>query len=242
MYIKAVIEIKDSIEDIQGERFITNHKRTLLFSVIDLLARGVYGEKFIRDRTTMFKKFIMNFCQWEYGERVSIQQLSHLLSKTNEKDYNILKDFVEAELNKFPSSEPVPLSYDTTYQELKKLMPKGQTAILGVELTSLNHISLLWELRNSLVHEARSKGALQLFDFVLEPHYVHYSTIGLDNSKKVIIEREEWRIYHPVEFFHKLIEVSIPNVRHYLIHHSIDPYENHNFDPLWKTVKTFRPL
>ncbi|MBM7605573.1 hypothetical protein JOC75_003596 [Metabacillus crassostreae] len=237
MYLNSVIEIKNSIDEITGGRFIANHKRTLLFSVIDLLARGVYGEKFIRDRTTMFKRFISNFCEWEYGERISVQQLSHLLSKTNEKAFTRLKNFVKVELDKFPSSEPVPLIYDATHKQLIKLMPKNQTSILGVELTSLNHISLLWELRNTLVHEARSKGALQLFDYEYEPHYIHYSTIGVSDSGNLVDESEEWRLYHPVEFLQTLIDLSIPKVRDYLRINLIDPYENHNFDPLWQTVK-----
>lgn len=63
-YLYAVNEIRNSINVIQGEKYIENHKKTLLFSVIDLLAKGVYGNSFGNRRTDMFEKFILEFCEW----------------------------------------------------------------------------------------------------------------------------------------------------------------------------------
>lgn len=77
MYLRAVNELRDSINMIRGERYIENHKKTLLFSVIDMLSKGVYGNRFGNNRTTMFEKFILEFCDWENAERISLQQLVH---------------------------------------------------------------------------------------------------------------------------------------------------------------------
>ncbi|MEH7131247.1 hypothetical protein V7103_24020 [Neobacillus drentensis] len=237
MYINAVNEIRDSMNIIKGERYLANHKKTLLFSIIDMLSKGVFGENYGGNRTTMFEKFILMFCEWEHAERISLQQLVHLLNRTEEKQFSRLKDYAKTELYKFPSSIPVPFSYDPTYKELKKLMPKGESTILGVELLSLKHVSLLWKLRNSLVHEARAKGSSQLFDFESEPHYIHYSTIGTDSENNLIETEERWEMYHPVGFFNKLIDTALVNLRDYLEEQSINPYNNYDFDPLWIEVK-----
>jgi flavodoxin len=108
-YLYAVNEIRNSITVIQGERYIENHKKTLLFSVIDLLAKGVYGNKFGNKRTDMFEKFILEFCEWENAEKISLQQLVHLLDKTEEDTFSRLKDFAKTELHKYPDCKPVPL-------------------------------------------------------------------------------------------------------------------------------------
>ncbi|MGG0277800.1 hypothetical protein [Bacillus rhizoplanae] len=237
MYLSVVNEIRDSINVIQGKRYIENHKKTLLFSVIDMLSKGVYGNRLGNNRTTMFEKFILEFCAWENAQRISLQQLVHLLDKTEEGKFSRLKDFAKTELYQYPDSQPVPFSYDPTYKRLKELMPKGETTILGVELKSLSHVSLLWKLRNSLVHEARSKGGTKLFDDDVQPHYVHYSTFGTDDEGNLIVTKETWEMYHPVGFFNKMIDIALTNVRTYLEAHSINPYDNYDFDPLWVEVR-----
>lgn len=161
------------------------------------------------------------------------------MDKTEEGKFSRLKDFAKTELYQYPHGQPVPFSYDPTYKELKKLMPKGETTIMGVELKSLNHVSLLWKLRNSLVHEARPKGGGKLFDDV-QPHYVHYSTGGIDNEGNLIVTKETWEMYHPVGFFNKMIDIALKNVRTCLEVNSINPYDNYDFDPLWIEVRKNR--
>jgi len=240
-YMYAVHEIRNSINVIQGEKYIENHKKTLLFSVIDLLAKGVYGNRFGNKRTDMFEKFILEFCEWEYAERISLQQLVHLLDKTDEGTFSRLKEFAKTQLHTYPDCQPVPFSYDPTYKQLKELMPKGFTNILRVELKSLNHVSLLWKLRNSLVHEARAKGATQLFEYEVEPHYIHYSVLGTDGESGLTVITERWEMYHPVGFLNKMIDNALYNVKNYLEAHEINPRDNHDFDPLWIEVKKEKP-
>ncbi|MEH7504946.1 hypothetical protein V7152_23540 [Neobacillus drentensis] len=238
MYLSVVKGIKDSMNIIQGESYLENHKKTLLFSVIDMLAKGVYGTTY-RHRTAMFENFILQFCEWEHAERISLQQVVHLLDKTEEGQYQELKEFAKNELYKFPQDRPVYFSYDSNYDQLKELMPTGETKILGIPLKTLSHVSLLWKLRNSLVHEARAKGTTQTYDDMIEPHYIHYTTIGKDSENNVVTT-EKWEICHPVGFFNKLIDTALVNVKEYLETNSINPYGNYDFDPLWIEVKRER--
>lgn len=53
----------------------------------------------------------------------------------------------------------------------------------------------------------------------------------------IAVESVEWPIYYSVEFSQSLIGTSITNIRDYLRRNLFDPYENHNFDPFWQTVK-----
>ncbi|MGH1280682.1 hypothetical protein [Bacillus basilensis] len=241
-YLYAVNEIRNSINVIQGEKYIENYKKTLLFSVIDLLAKGAYGNSFGNRRTDMFEKFILEFCEWENTERISLQQLVHLLDKTEEATFSGLKNFAKTELHKYPDCQPVPFSYDPTYEQLRGQMPRGVTTILKVEIKSLNHVSLLWKLRNSLVHEARAKGVTQLFEDEIEPHYIHYSVLGKDSETGLIITTKRWEMYQPVGFINKMIDKALNNVKVYLETHRINPLDNHDFDPLWIEEKKGRSV
>ena len=106
-------------------------------------------------------------------------------------------------------------------------MPKGGTTINGVDIYSITHVNLLWKYRNSLVHEARSIGSIEAFDFVEYPHYVHFTMLEKDRDWEV------WIISYPIQFFNNLVETALVNVRERLIETEQDPRGNYDFDQLW---------
>ena len=89
-YLEVMKDIQESINQIQGDRFLKNHKETLFFSLIETISKGVYGDKYPMN-FTRFEKFITEFCKWEDAKRVSLQQLALLLEKTNNHEFSRLK-------------------------------------------------------------------------------------------------------------------------------------------------------
>lgn len=227
-YLKAMQEIQESINELKGERFLENHKQTLFFSLIESISKGIFGDKYIMNYTK-FEKFIIEFCEWEDANRISLQQLALLLEKTEDHEYLNLKKYVFSHLMKYPESTPVPFNYDPTVEVIKQLMPKGETAIYGVDIYSFIHVNLLWKYRNSLVHEARSLGSIGLFDFVEYPHYVHYTKLMPEGER----DWEVWKISYPTKFFNNLVETALVNVKEKLIEKEQDPRGNYDFEELW---------
>lgn len=224
-YIRAMEEIQVSINQLQGERYLKNHQKTLLFSLLETISNGVFGNG-LRN-VDRFKKFILEFCEWEDANRVSLQQLALLLENTHEREYQRLKDHVSKGIQDYPPASPAPFSCDSTVEEIKALMPRGETIINGVDIYNLTHVNLLWKYRNSLVHEARSIGSTELFDHTDYPHYVHFTMLEKDG------EWEVWKISYPIKFFNNLVERSLVNVRTAFIQSEQDPRSNYDFGELW---------
>ncbi|MCK6256826.1 hypothetical protein LCY76_09490 [Fictibacillus sp. KIGAM418] len=227
-YIFVMRNLQDSINQLQGEQYLENHKKTLLFSLLETLSKGVFGTErnFVK-----FERLIREFCVWEDGKRVSLQQLSLLLERTEERGFETLKSYVEANLSRYPMSRPVPFTHDPYIEEIREYMPEGIQKINGVKLEQLTHVSLLWKYRNGLVHEARGLGANELFDEV-EPHYIFYRAIGYDTEGEIAYKKY-WQKLYPLHFLNDLINQVITNIEPYLIQNGIDPYDNYNFEPLW---------
>jgi hypothetical protein len=147
--------------------------------------------------------------------------------KRQKIEFKRLKEHVLYNLSQYPMASPVPFSYDSSVEEIRKFMPKGETVINGVDIYSLTHINLLWKYRNDLVNEARSNGSNELFDFVDYPHYVHFTKLERDG------EWEVWIICYPINFFNNLVEKALASLRLHLIENEQNPRENYDFDELW---------
>ncbi|WP_066415263.1 hypothetical protein [Sutcliffiella cohnii] len=232
-YIQAMKDIQKSINQLQGERFLKNHQKTLLFSLLETISNGVYGDRY--RNVDRFKRFIMEFCEWKDSNRVSLQQL-FLVFKEGQpsQEFRNLKIHVLNGIQEYPSSSAAPFSCDSTVEEIKELMPRGVTTINGVDIYSLTHVNLLWKYRNSLVHEARSIGSTELFDHVDFPHYVHFTILEKDG------EWDVWKISYPIQFFNNLIDKALVNVREKLVEIEHDPRSNYDFGELWVKSKQMK--
>jgi hypothetical protein len=231
-YIQAMKDIQKSINQLQGERFLKNHQKTLLFSLLETISNGVYGDRY--RNTDRFKRFIMEFCEWEDAEKVSLQQLALLLENTQEHEFQKLKKHVSKGIERYPPASATPFCCDYSLKEIKDLMPKGITSIMGVDIHTLTHVNLLWKYRNSLVHEARSIDSQELFDEVDYPHYVHFTMLEKDGQWEV------WKISYPIQFFNNLIEKALVSLREKLIEMEHDPRSNYDFGELWVKSKQMK--
>ncbi|CAN7458787.1 hypothetical protein [Paenibacillus sp. LjRoot56] len=226
-YICKVKEIKASIMNISGDQYLNNHKRTLLFNLLDMLSKCIYPLE--RKNGFRFVQFIIEYCEWEDAQRISLQQLILLLTNNSEERYAYLKEYAIDEIRRFPSSTPVPFSYDPTINQIEKYFAKGERNIEGMPVENLRHVNLLWKLRNSLTHEMRSIGATPLFDKAI-PHYIQYQTMSRnEETGEISINNKVWEICYPVEFYNQMIDKAIENVRNYLENNNLNPFDSYSF-------------
>ncbi|MFS0752793.1 hypothetical protein [Oceanobacillus sp. 1P07AA] len=73
-YLKQIKEIQNSINELNGNYLLENHKRTLLLNLMDSLSKGVYGDKY-KYSGKKFERFVIDYCDWKEAEKVSLQQL-----------------------------------------------------------------------------------------------------------------------------------------------------------------------
>ncbi|QDP41971.1 hypothetical protein [Radiobacillus deserti] len=232
-YIYRIQMIRDSILALKGGDLLVNHKKNLLFSLLDTISKGVYGDQ-IQGNGKRFGNFILEFCNWNNAERVSLQQLALFLRKVDKGEHNYLKKYTFNELSKYPQSKPVPFSVDPYGEEILPYLSSDKKIYKKITLDYFKHVNLLWRYRNSLVHEARSIGSDRLFDFENEPHYIHYYHLSKD-EKGNNIKDEYWEKYYPLNFFITLVDNAIINMEVYFIENEVNPFENYVSDPLWIT-------
>ncbi len=82
-YMTVVKQLQESINSIEGTLFLDNHKKNLFFSLIEFMAKATYGDKYRKNRPR-FVNFIMDFANWEFGNRVSLQQLVLVLQQVED--------------------------------------------------------------------------------------------------------------------------------------------------------------
>lgn len=229
-YFKAVDEIHKSINEIASQKYAENHKITLIFSLIDLLSKSVYGNGFKHGEK--FQKTLSDFFQWDYLNYVSLQMLALEFEGNNDKRFNVLKEFVLSKVNEFPDCVPLPLSFDVDIKLIEPMWPQN-IRLNNKILEQFSHRRLIYLYRNSLVHEMRPKGAqFNLFDMD-EPHYVPFSTLGLDKNGESKLIKDVWKLKYPYAFF-EMMYLDIRNaIERYLRSENIDPYINFKFTDNW---------
>lgn len=223
--------VHKSIIEINWPSFIVNHKKTLLFSLIETLSKTVYPGEGNKNK---FIKFISDFCLWEDYNRVSIQQLKYYIDKIDSLNitlYSNLIAYINKTLSQFPKSTPIPFSIDPTIETINSYIPSSQGNINGKKLNLFTHGELIWRYRNALVHEARGLGTNEMFEYN-QPHYVTFSYIDFFDGKTSVSDKY-FVICYPLDFLNILIDTGIDNLEKHLISHNINPYDTYSLENLW---------
>lgn len=229
-FFLAIDEIYDSIIKIESTKYSDNHKTTLIFSLIDLLSKSVYGNQF--NHSEKFQRALDEFFHWEYLNYVSVIMLNYELQKNHDHNFLELKLFVEQQLKTFPDGEALFLHHDFDIDVIRKIWPKDKK-LNNNKLENFTHKRLIYANRNSLVHEMRFKGLqFQLFEINV-PHYYQLSKISLDDKGKKILTNDVWQLKYPVIFFVDMFNQIRKNMESYMIEHNHDPFEKLNFSDNW---------
>lgn len=232
-FIDVVDKLYKNIDTVQSSQFEDNYKKIIAFSTIDMMSKAVYGDSIYGHRNR-FTKFILEFGNWEYAERISLQQLIYVISRDSSPLLNELKQYCEGLISNWPTGEPITLNNEPRYEDMVGLWPKNYKVGGKIELDYLKHVNLFYSLRNSLIHENRPLGySFELFDMSV-PYYSSRGVIKRDDSGKLVeLSHEAFELSHPVKFFYAIIKNSLDNMKQYFLENQVNPYNNFRFGSEW---------
>ena len=144
-------------------------------------------------------------------------------------EFENLRKFAHQEIAKWNEDETILLDQDPDYQIIFNLWPKDmrQQPIDSLKLENLTHLHLLWQLRNSVVHEMRILGYGMDVFFDDSPGY--HIMKDIDNKDA----HQTWELVYPVNFFKKLIRAGIKNLRDYCKNNNLNPMDRFEFGSFW---------
>ena len=145
-----------------------------------------------------------------------------------------LKIMRKKKLREWPLSQPILFKTDPKLSEIMELWPIGINVNQRITPEHLQHVSLMWRLRNNLTHEMRNK-SLSISLFTEErPHYVPFGRIVRNlETGNIELNNDAWLIYYPPQFLNNLINTAKIRTRAYFEYNKKNPIENFNFDPSW---------
>jgi hypothetical protein len=226
----------ESVDSIKSPSYEDHYKKILYLSLMEMLCKAVFGNKYKRDHRTKVIDFINDFCTWEYAQHISLPQLAIFLKSETPTELIELKEKTLDLLSKWSTSKPIYLRSDPHINELKYLWPNAiKIHNKWISLNYFRHDNLLYTLRNSYVHENRSPGySFHLFDDIEEPYYTSRMAIvkSVDDTKSEY-RHEAFELNHPVGFFKNLLLNALPHMKQFLLDQLIDPYANFSVGSEW---------
>lgn len=212
----------EEIETFQlGEREKV-YKKVLYVTMVDALARTTsHPKQGPRDR---FTSFVKNFCNWQDGGRVSLIHLIRMLEKVRSPEFSKLREFAYSEIERWGMGGFVDLNRDADYQAVTKLWPKTIPKPLeGIELESITHLNLLYNYRNSLVHEMREPGQTMETHDEGKPYYQGRQADGVYN----------WELLYPLGFYKGLVAKALETLGGYYLRDRINPIAAFQHQTYW---------
>ncbi|MCJ7547481.1 MAG: hypothetical protein MUP30_11765 [Deltaproteobacteria bacterium] len=193
------------------------YRKTLLIVGIDTLAgirfpRAYFPDLYYRKNRMRFIRFLKEVAQWTEGESVSIPFLDERLDKANLGD-GTLGRYLKNKLAHFDVTAGGQLMLSHVDEPAEQLLPYVTSEKEKTELFDLQHYSMLYRYRNSLVHGYREPGsAMEIDSLSSEPYYHSYT----DDNR--------WFLVYPMQMFENIFRSSIQGLKAYLIKNGIDPY------------------
>ncbi|TFH61450.1 MAG: hypothetical protein E4G90_09690, partial [Gemmatimonadales bacterium] len=148
------------------------HARLVLLSLLDVLSHAAHPS--IVANRARFVTFVDDYTQWSLSSTFSLRQLHLRLSEPSAPSsipgFSPLLAEVERRMHAFPSpgTAVFPAGIDPSLDQLRTFLNPQ----LAKYIEPVRYPSLLWSLRNSVVHELRNLG--EGFDFELgkaSPYY-----------------------------------------------------------------------
>jgi hypothetical protein len=224
-FIRHFEEQRDAIDAIPHELYARQFKKALYVSVLDALSRCVYPRRRNRDR---FTRFVRMFATWPNEARVSLPHLVRLVAVVPDPEFSKLRRFACSELDGWEHGRIIELSRDPDLASILKLWPSSGEPLQGVRADSLQHLRLLYQYRNSLLHEFRQPRGSDISDNH-EPHYMYC----LPDPGGPPGRNGVWHLSYPVHFFKGLVTSALANLQQYLLDNQINPYESYVFGDYW---------
>jgi len=199
-------------------------QKVIYSSILDALSKTTsHPKKGNRERII---EFVRIFCSWSTCDKISLPHLVRLLEKVPDPAFSDLRQYAFSLLDHWEEGEIISLDRDPDFQDVKKLWPKEiQKPLEDIQIEFLQHANLFYRYRNSIVHELRKPGYGMECTGNPEPFY-HSMT---ENDSK----SETWELVYPLEFYRRLCETAINNLKDYYLKDRIEPYSCYSFGTYW---------
>ena len=228
-FFKIVYELKESIDTITNDgKYLKNHQLTLKISLLDFLSKAYIPDGKNRIR---FCSLIKDMTSLDYLDKVSIPQLYYYLQKDSSVELNEIRKFVEIKYKEIPRSIPVDINMDIEIDTIKEMWPRryeynGERVFLEM----FQHINLLWQERNNLIHEMRRRTlGGSFFEERERPYYVHFMGAC---GEKGCDRNEYFELCYPERVYEIILDECIINLKEYFVQRNIDPFLSFNSDQL----------
>jgi len=207
-------------------------KKNILASILDALSRTACKPQDLGRNRERFTLLVANFSDWPEGSRLSAPNISYLLERLRDPAFEYARAFICSIIESNSSGQLIPLTQDPDLQQMTNVwpVPPGQKLIGSKSLELFTHINLLYEHRNSIVHELREPGyGMEFSDDGTRPYY--HGTTHVDSENNV--ERRTLELVYPLDFYFWLVESALANLAPYLKQNSLDPYDCFRFGSSW---------
>jgi len=195
-------------------------RRLLYITLLDGLSKIAYPLR--SGNRERFCLYLKEFADWEDGERISLTHLFRYLLINPEPKYETLRRYAKESLGKWIPGEVPTINKDPIIDEIRNKWPrddKNSEEWKEIKLESFKHSNLLYEIRNSLVHEFRVKRMSGPDNLMAEPYYVHVTYYeGFEPE----ITKEYWGLQYPLSFMSNLAGHSLDKLEKHLSEYEYD--------------------
>jgi hypothetical protein len=171
---KYISYFSDRMAEIKSLSTISDYlfRRILYFGLIDTLSKSVYPHKNNHSRIT---SLVLRFGDWPNAQKISVIHLLQLLKKVPDPDFEQLRSYGKQLLATMGVEHgECSIDKDPKYEDIRSRWPKSFSGQLpgGIHIKSLQHINLLYALRNSIIHEMRPLGKGFDIGTHSDPYYI----------------------------------------------------------------------
>ncbi|PXF62810.1 hypothetical protein [Kangiella spongicola] len=197
------------------------YKQILYVSFLDSLAASIYPG---RNNKSRFLSLVREFSNWEYGERVCLLHLGKMVTLVSDPELAKLRTYVLAKLKEWSQQQPLRKVLIQDLPQKKEIQEywskSNKEKGINYCLDDFTHINLLYQLRNSLVHQFQSKGTELGTQIPDQPFYEFIVT--MDKEKNFIPQKIE--LVYPTSFLKKLTDETFCKVINYFKKGNLNPF------------------
>ncbi len=203
-------------------------KKVLYVSFLDSLSVCVCSDKGNKKR---FMYLLDKYSNWNERDNVSLTHLSRIFSLSSDPIPPTIYNFVDEKLKgwKDQPHKIILISEDPTSIEVKKLgWTNGKIGSKIIYLSDIKHSNLLYQLRNSLVHQLQTKNEFgnNIPDV---PFYQVVSKLEQDGTSTPL----RIELLYPSKFLETLSKTVLNNVIQYLKKGNINPFPHYYAGDYW---------
>ncbi|MDP4535594.1 hypothetical protein Q3O60_05300 [Alkalimonas collagenimarina] len=220
---KAMITAAVSTNNLENQGV---HAKILLCSIIDSLAKSRFPDK--KTNGTRFQQTVKTSANWLDCDRISLLHLKRAIEieQQNDVQFADLNTWAEDVISRnFATSESdlsarIDIAKDPMPEDVLALWPHDEMnqpiKLGGSSWDKLTHKNLLWQYRNSLMHEYRIPGrALEYNVKTSIPFYQQISQIDEGCLSTGLIFTNSWELLYPTGFFQIVAENTLEGVAAY---------------------------